>query len=510
MVQGYWALPQETRDLFENTYPGSGAYQWAIQSQNLPAPPPGFSALPLDQQATWFGQYQEQAPSIWQQQSQQNAAQAAAQQAVASTPYQFPFLPNYQQWALRQPGYVPGSGTYNQWRLDRPGLFDPATGFNLQMGSGGPGDPNTGAEAQQTALAQGTTRYFGGGGIGNVPDELAPALNYFLRSDTPSGLSTSAPPPEAFGYLQQAIQRGYIVPSAAGIAYLQQQGQPAAGAFAAAQARGPVAGAGGAGAGGPGGAGTAQGASASVAASLAAEQAAQQVYREWLMRTGDERIAFEKATQAWTQTFSERQQGFTEEQTRWNRGITEAGLTGQYQGQQTQQAQEQAFLQDLANRQLQQQIAAQQQGTALNLLQLGSQLRGPANYAQYLQMMGQTPQGLRDLVGGLAGQYNFAGSSGPTGATTPASLQTLATDLLAPGGGQQAQDYQQATRGLPAPNQVNLANWTQANPTGRALALNAYEAKGWDPNDVQQMIAASAPRYTFGSGGSTGSQYRFG
>ena len=59
------------------------------------------------------------------------------------------------------------------------------------------------------------------------------------------------------------------------------------------------------------------------------------------MRTGDEQLAMQKAQQAWTQTFSERQQAFREEAER-------AALTGEYQGEQTLAAQQQAFAQQLA------------------------------------------------------------------------------------------------------------------------------------------------------------------
>jgi hypothetical protein len=331
-----------------------------------------------------------------------------------------------------------------------------------------------------------------------------PVVSLFGRGDIKSGISTdvlNAPEPY-WRDLYERIASGQVKPSASGWAFLQSvKGvtPQAIGGAAPAQAQAV----GGAAPGGPGGGpgGGVQDAYASMAASAAAEQAARQAYQAWMMRTGDERLAFEKAQQEWANTFQQKQFEYSQQRGAEQQALAVAGLTGQYQGAPTLAAQQQAFAQQLAQQQFGLAQQAQAAQTGLGVLGLQASLRGPANYAQYLQTLGQTPQGLRDLLGGLAGQYRIGASAGAAGGTTPASLGTLTQDLLAPGGqgGQPSwQQYQEQTKGLPAPNQINLQNWGNLTPTGQALALNAYEAQGWRPEDVAAALKAASPRYVFG------------
>lgn len=481
-------------------------------------------------------------------------------QNLTITPDYLPYLGN----AATAPGYIPGSSSYNQWGLNRPGLFGTIAGqaSNMQYGSGGAGDPTNGREPQTPE------EWVQGGKLfewdGNMEGPLGYIGNLFGRSDTPSGIGTPAwsAPQQYWQGLGQQVAAGRVRPTNRGWAALAAHGitpqQLGGGAVAQAQSVGVQpsgAGASGASAGGAGsGSGsTTQTALGSIAASQAADQAARLAYTQYQMRTGDERLAMEKAQQAWTQTFQSEQQ-------RWNQQYQTAGLTGQLNGQDTlaklnqefqqrmQQAQlelnragltgtlegqktlqaiQQEFMQRATEAGLtgqyngQETLAAQQQRwqqgyqeqgqqaqNALGLLQLQSSLQGPSDWLRYQSLNANTPGGLQQMLAGFAGQYGFAGS-GAQGTPGAATLQSRTQDLLS--GGQLGQGGQQQTAqptsyaggspqqngyALPAPNQINLRNWQAASPSQQQMLLGGYEAAGfWGP-DVEKQIAASAPRYT--------------
>jgi len=108
-------------------------------------------------------------------------------------------------------------------------------------------------------------------------------------------------------------------------------------------------------------------------------------------------------------------------------------LYGQYgaptAGQQTLAGQEQSFTQNLRTEQEQRAAQAQQQQQAMGYLQLLSNLRGPADWAKYQQVLGSTPGGMRDLVAAAAGQY-VPGGGATTGVQPQAvSLQSMMGDV---------------------------------------------------------------------------------
>jgi hypothetical protein len=388
-------------------------------------------------------------------------------------------------------------------------------------------------------------------------DQAGTGLDYiattFLRPDTPSGINTSAwGAPDAYWKgLAQQIAAGTIQPTEQGWKLLQSKGYtPQAIGGAAPQQAAGVAGAGGAGA-----AGSTQNALASIAASQAADQAARQAFVMWQMRSGDEQLAMQKAQAEWSRVFQEKQQeaaslgtynnqdtlaklnqefqqrmqqsqlelsragmlGSLEGQKtlaalnqEYQQRVQAAGLSGQWDGQDTVAYQQQKFAQDLANRQL---AASQQQnqaGNALALLAQQSALQGPRSWAQYQALNQNTPGGLRDMLAGFAGQYGFAGSVG-SGTPGAATLQSRTQDLLSGGNlgsGGQPQMAQPSAGGtpqqngfaLPAPNQINLANYANATPSQREMLLGAFESQGYWGPDVEAQIRQSAPRYAYGGG----------
>jgi hypothetical protein len=428
--------------------------------------------------------------------------------------------PNYLDYLKTAPGYIPGSGTYNQWNLSQPGLVGTVGGvpnMNLRYGQGGTGDPTTGREPQtpeewvQGGKLFNTTRTSNWGQGDQAGTGLDYIANLFLRSDTPSGIGTPAwSAPDAYWQgLAQQIAAGTIQPTARGWQALAAKGYtPQKIGGAATQQEASVGGAGGAG--GPDSA--LQDYLASIQANAQAMQAAQLAYQDWVMRTGDDQLAFEKANEAWRQKFEEVQFDYKKQQDQWNlqqsagyfevngqrtptlAGIAqEAGLTGMYKGAPT-----------FAREQY-------QSGVMQNLLGLQAGLRGPENYAQYLKVLGSTPQGMRDVVNAAAGRFQMPSTSGvtPGQQTRPADVQSLLRDVTS-GGAQAQADWTSAlSGGLPNPNQLNLRNYSAMSPTQRSMLMSAYEGEGWDPRDVQHMIQQSSPVGAVGGGGGMTGAFRF-
>jgi len=148
-------------------------------------------------------------------------------------------------------------------------------------------------------------------------------------------------------------------------------------------------------------------------------------------------------------------------------------------------------------------VQTAQQG-ALGLLNLAGQLRGPRNAFQYLRVMGQTPQGLTDLVRSLGGAYRVPGMAGATGTPEAANLSNFMQDVAGAGMGLsngqtagQAADAQanQDLSGLVDPNQIDVANYSRLNSFGKQMALGAYEAKGFDAETVEEAIKRAAPEF---------------
>ena len=374
------------------------------------------------------------------------------------------YLPYLQsQTTGQRGGYIPGSGTYNI----PPGPARPAgndrrecpTRTCVRAGRA-PATPPPGREAQTpeewvqggplwtSTVTSNWGQTAGDGGL----DYIA---NLFLRSDTPSGIGTpawSAPerllagprpgdrrrthPAHGAG-LAAALRRRAIRRRRSGArppsrppAWVAQEGQAARAGI--------------------------EGAYASIIAMQQAQVAAQIAYTEWLMRSGDEKLAMEKAQQAWSQKFQEVGQAYAQR-------ATTAGITGQWDGQDTMAMQQQKYAQDLANRTFAEQQLQNQNATGLGLLQAQSQLQGPRDWAKYWQMSASAPQGLTSALSSLAGRYNFA--PGDQGTPGPATLQSRTQDLLS--GGQQGAGAPAGTGG-----------------TGDGQAGNAW---GWNLQNWQRM-----------------------
>jgi hypothetical protein len=55
---------------------------------------------------------------------------------------------------------------------------------------------------------------------------------------------------------------------------------------------------------------------------------------------------------------------------------------------------------------------------------------------------------------------------------------------------------------LPPPNQIDPLNYSRMTPSQKSLLLGAYQYQGWDPNDVENLLKQSLPKYTAPTAGS--------
>jgi hypothetical protein len=249
------------------------------------------------------------------------------------------------------------------------------------------------------------------------------------------------------------------------------------------------------------------------------DQAMKQAYQEYLnakLRNETDQQAFDHAQQAFTNEITKAgltgmyngQQTQAAQAQQFGQGISAAGLTGIYNGQETLGAQSQYFNQALAQQ-------TQNQKTTQDYLSLIAGLRGPQDYGQYLRVLASTPTGLQGLVGAAAGQLGRIPGFGVNPGTAPqgASLQGLmgagATGVSgagAPqgGAGTSYADYQAAAQGLPPPSQIAPQAWNSMNDSQKKLLLGMYESTGWNLTDAQQAYNNSLPKYG-AQAGQTGS-----
>lgn len=132
---------------------------------------------------------------------------------------------------------------------------------------------------------------------------------------------------------------------------------------------------------------------------------------------------------------------------------------------------------------------------ALGYLNLLAGQRGPADYGQYLKTLGGTPQGLRDLVDASAGRYTMARYGDYGGQAQAASLGSLVGDATGGAARQQA-EFAAAQRRLVAPNQISAQNYAKMGTTQRQLLGSLYEGQGYRPEDVEETMRRSLPRYS--------------
>jgi hypothetical protein len=143
----------------------------------------------------------------------------------------------------------------------------------------------------------------------------------------------------------------------------------------------------------------------------------------------------------------------------------------------------------------------QQQQTAQNYLNLLSQLRGPADYAQYQKVLGATPGGMQSLVAAAAGQYVPGGGATtgvqPQGVTLQSFLNQATGGQFSgtPTGSQQQSPDQAALNSLVAPNQMAPQTWNALTNSQQQLLLGQWQNQGYTQQDAQNLFNQSLPKY---------------
>jgi len=157
-------------------------------------------------------------------------------------------------------------------------------------------------------------------------------------------------------------------------------------------------------------------------------------------------------------------------------GLNQGELTGWYtdpsgQRQQTLAGQNQQYTQGFQQQQFAAQQQQLQQQNALAYLGQLSQLRGPADWAKYQQVLGSTPQGMRDLYAAAMGQYTPGGGATTGYQPQAANLNTMQQQIAGQYGQQQpgnAQWYSQPGFGQGeqrgASGEINAQGQFVANP----------------------------------------------
>jgi len=163
---------------------------------------------------------------------------------------------------------------------------------------------------------------------------------------------------------------------------------------------------------------------------------------------------------------------------------TVAGLTGMYNapgatgaGTQTLAGQQQQWQQGFQQQQFAAQQAQLQQQNALGYLNLLSQLRGPADWAKYQQVLGSTPGGMRDLAAAAMGQYVPGG-----GATTGVQPQAANLNSM----------YAQV-QGSPNTYEYGAPQYSQGQPSMQTMQNEYYNPANQVQNPQWQTAQYGAP-----------------
>lgn len=223
--------------------------------------------------------------------------------------------------------------------------------------------------------------------------------------------------------------------------------------------------------------------------------------------------AFNEAVRQFNVTFGLDQQKFGEAVRQFNQNylVSEAGLTGTYQGGQTQQAQLQAQNIAAQNAGLtgyyqqpgvagpgQQTLAAQQQQYAQQLGLINSAAALQANPFRQQQALGQMSRVLGGQ--GVAGFQapNVVQGVGVAGGNTGGGmgyLSQMIDDIRDPSANTASMN--QVMQGIPTPNKINSTEFLRAAPSTQSMVLQGMQEKyGLDPNDALTQIKATLPAFS--------------
>lgn len=175
-----------------------------------------------------------------------------------------------------------------------------------------------------------------------------------------------------------------------------------------------------------------------------------------------DQLAFDKAKEAWTETFNQAQANIKNQ-------LDTANVTGTFNGAPTLAAQ------------------SEQNKTALGYMTLLGSLRGPANAFQYAKTLQGTPQGMTDIVNAAAGRYMLGGNASGV-RSAPASLDNMMVDINSRTGGVPAGNMAQQAASV---NAVTPSAVPPVNPSGFATADPAQRATYLQYNGNDESVAAA-------------------
>ena len=224
------------------------------------------------------------------------------------------------------------------------------------------------------------------------------------------------------------------------------------------------------------------------------QKALAETIREWDQKYGLDRDQFGEFVRQYNQNYL----------------ISQAGLTGTYQGAQTQQAQLQAFNEALQAAGLtgvyqgqptlaaqQQALAAQQQAynQQFGMAQLASTLQ--ANPFRQAQVLGQANRILAGQPSAGFQAPNTVAGVGTAGGNTQGGmvyLQQIIDDIKNPTPNQTTAD--QFLANTPTPNKIDSASFLRSAPSTQNIVLQAMNEKyGIDPQDALKQIQNTLPQF---------------
>jgi len=167
---------------------------------------------------------------------------------------------------------------------------------------------------------------------------------------------------------------------------------------------------------------------------------------------------------------------FAEGVRQFNEGLamSQAGLTGLYQGQPTMAANQQRYAQQLG------------------VIQTASQLQAnPFRQAEAIGQLGGLLSG-----GGVAG-FQAPGMQAAGSGTGLGAMQQLIDDIRGGPSGQNAQAANQVLAAIPTPNKLDSVSFARATPNTQNLVLQGMQQKyGLNPDDALSQIKATLPGFT--------------
>lgn len=200
------------------------------------------------------------------------------------------------------------------------------------------------------------------------------------------------------------------------------------------------------------------------------------------------REAFERAKFEWDQTFGLEKDKFAEFIRQYNQNyaegirqynqnylISQAGLTGQFQGAPTLQAQQQQYSQQIGVLQ-----AAQAAQT------------NPFRQAEITGQLQRILQG-----SGVPGFQAPGAATGQTDFSGMGNLQRMIDDIRGGPGSVNSQSVSGVLGAIPTPNKINSADFLRADPNTQSVILSGIQQKyGINPDVAIQQIRNTLPAFT--------------